>query len=287
MNIDEAVYGHAQAKKALRALVRRSQERYHKKCVMNESVFPEPLKCLLIGDSGTGKSHLVRSFKKLYDFPLLTIDATHLTPVGNSGGTNPKQLKQLIYELANEELKRPNFHSIEGVLNQMVIFVDEFDKLGNSWESSGSWNSHVQANFLTLIDDKEEFGGISWVFAGAFTHIAKKHTNNFHLGFHKKVETTNSIEITDQDIIKAGIIPEMLGRISLVLQLDVFSEDDYMNILQQRLLPLYPMLKETLEVSSLIEISKKAHLGALGVRGLNRQLELLSIDLEDEKGATR
>lgn len=279
IKLDELVYGHKRAKKVLTVLLRRSQERYYKKCVMGLDEYPASLKCLLVGPSGTGKTHLIQSLKKLHKFPLISLDATQLMPTGNSEGINSKQLTKRINETAEEYVNRPEYHSVDGVLNQMVIFVDEFDKLGISFDSSGNWNRHVQANFLTMIDNKEEFSGISWIFAGAFTSVYENKAVKKSIGFFPEMEQASDSEITDADILKAGIIPELLGRISLIVQLDTFLEHDYKRILINRLLPSYPALA-SLDNTSIDSIVKKAFTSGQGIRSLTRQLEMLAIDAE-------
>jgi len=277
--INEMVYGHAQAKKMLSVLLKRSQDRYYTKCVKGGSEYKDTLKCLMIGSSGTGKTHLIQSFSKLNNFPLICLDATQLMPAGNSEGLNIKQLKKMIDEKCIEYVKRPEYHSVEGVMNQLVIFVDEFDKLGTSFDSSGNWNKHVQSNFLTMIDNKEEFAGISWVFAGAFASVFEeknRQSNKNSIGFFPSADVEGEYEITDADILKAGIIPEMLGRISLIVQLDVFSREDYKNVLMT-LLPKYTL---ELDEASIEAIVAKAHDSGQGIRSLTRQLEMLSIDIE-------
>lgn len=271
------VYGHPSVKRALNALIKRSQEHYYNKCVLGRTEVQSPLKLLLIGPSGTGKTHLINSLRKQYDFPFLSLDATSLTPVGNNGGINSVQLKKMIYDVAHQELKKPQYHSAEGVISQMVIFVDEFDKLGNSWDASGTWNSHVQSNFLTLIDDKDEFAGISWIFAGAFSKLFENKKSN-GIGFFKVAEGPKQL-ISDQDILNAGIIPELLGRISLVLQLDAFTEQDYLAILNNMLLPLYSGLPELSEETK-INMARTAMNSGLGIRNLSRQLEHMSIEAQ-------
>lgn len=279
--INELVYGHAQAKKVLQVLLKRSQDRYYKKCVKGETDVRDTLKCLLIGPSGTGKTHLMQSMSKLYNFPLICLDATHLTPTGNAEGMNVKQLKKLIDDTCQQMAKKPEFPSPEGVLNQLVIFVDEFDKLASSFESTGRWNQHVQANFLTMIDNKEEFAGISWVFAGAFAGLFKNRGKGIGIGFFEAKNEAIK-EITEEDIIKAGIIPELLGRISLIVQLDTFTKEDFKKVLVERLLPCYNL---TLNGDVIDAIVTKAYNSEQGIRSMTRQLEMLSIDeefLDDE-----
>jgi ATP-dependent Clp protease ATP-binding subunit ClpX len=287
-DINEAVYGHAQAKKVLAVLVKRSKDRYYKKCVLGIEDVPASLKCLLIGQSGTGKTHLIDSLSKIHKFPLIRIDATQLMPTGNTDGLNVKQLKKLIKDKVDLELAQSKdrhdgrYHSAEGVMNQLVVFVDEFDKLGTSFDSSGNWNKHVQANFLTMIDNKEEFEGISWVFAGAFSGLYAKEHIKRGIGFSSSLSSEKeTTAISDQDIIKAGVIPEMVGRISLIVQLDDFTEADYKTVLSERLLKNYTEL--TLSDEQMNDIVKKAYDSGQGIRSLTRQLEMLSIDAEFEE----
>lgn len=275
-SIDEMVYGHKQAKKVLKVLLKRSQDRYYAKCVKGLSEYQDTLKVLLVGPSGTGKTHLIQSLSKLHNFPLICLDATQLMPTGNKDGVNTQQLIKLINDTANEYTKQPEYFNPEGVINQMVIFVDEFDKLGTSFDSSGNWNKHVQANFLTLIDNKEEFSGISWIFAGAFTDIYENKGKEKSIGFFPEEKKESTKEITDEEILKAGIVPEMLGRISLIVQLDTFDKDDYCKILVERLLPNYSNLHD-IDVDAIVE---KALNSGQGIRSLTRQLEMLSIDAD-------
>jgi ATP-dependent Clp protease ATP-binding subunit ClpX len=278
--IDDLVYGHSQAKKVLKVLINRSQERYYKKCVKNEQDYPERLNCLLIGPSGTGKTHLMKSLADMYKFPLICLDATELMPTGNDTGINKKQLRKLIFDTANDYVKKPEYHSIEGVLNQMVIFVDEFDKLATSFDSSGNWNKHVQSSFLTMIEDKYELSGISWVFAGAFTMCRENKVVKKSIGFfpEDKMEAVTD-QLTEKDIIKAGIIPEMLGRIPLIVQLDTLNQQDYVNIVKQLLESKYSVLTNV----NVEEVAKTALDSGQGVRSVIRQLELALIDHDSEQ----
>lgn len=266
-------YGHEKAKRVLEVLIKRSKERHYRKCVLAEHTYPEPLKCLLVGQSGTGKTLMVQELVKRHNFPLITLDATQFTPSGNSDGLNPKQFKLMLDKRIDEWLKTPYYQTKEGVLNHLVIFVDEFDKLGNSFESSGKWNQHVQANFLTLIENKEELSGVSWIFAGAFSQLWGKTASN-SIGFFTETKL-DSKDISDEDILKCGIIPEILGRISLVVELDRFTEKDYKHILTNELLPKY-----SIENIDLDETVKTAMASGLGVRSLIRQLEMLQIEQE-------
>lgn len=275
------VYGHAKAKKVLTVLHNRSQERYYKKCVVGESQYPERLNCLLVGPSGTGKTHLMKTFADQHDIPLLCIDATELTPSGNTSGVSKQQLKKLIIEFAHETTKQPRFHSPDGVLNQMFIFVDEFDKLATSFDSSGNWNKQVQSSFLTIIEDKYELSGISWVFAGAFSAARECKVKPKSIGFFSadKMEAVTDQLLSEQDIIKAGIIPEMLGRIPLIVQLDEFTLTNYIEIVDNMLRDKYSVLTDV----NVSEVAETAMNSGQGVRSIIRQLEMALIEHDSDK----
>jgi ATP-dependent Clp protease ATP-binding subunit ClpX len=275
MNINNMVFGHQKAKKVLEVLVNRSQKRYYEKCVKGSGTYPDPLKCLLVGQSGTGKTHLVESMSRIHKFPLLRLDATNFSPSGCTSGMTSESLEKLISSTAKQYLNDIRYHSQEGVLNQMVVFVDEFDKLGTSFESTGNWNKHTQSNFLTLIDNKDKFSGISWIFAGAFSSLYERETSK-ELGFFRKETEETKQEFSDKDILKAGIIPEMLGRINLIVQLDNFTIKDFETVLVERLLPKFPTVTEI----DTFAVAKTAWESGQGIRSLTRQLEMLSIEEE-------
>jgi len=271
------VYGHAKAKRVLEVLYNRSQERYYKKCVKGETSYPERLNCLIVGPSGTGKTHLMKTFAEQHNIPLLCLDATELMPTGNDTGVNKKQLRKLIIDFAHETTKKPQFFSPEGVLNQMFIFVDEFDKLATSFDSSGNWNKHVQSSFLTMIEDKYELSGISWVFAGAFSMCREDKVKPKSIGFfpENKMEAVTD-QLTEKDIIKAGIIPEMLGRIPLIVQLDTFTLTNYEEIVDKLVQTKYVKLTNV----NTKEVAETAMNSGQGVRSIIRQLEMALIDVE-------
>ena len=177
LELNSQVAGHESAKKALINLVNRSKIRHHQKWIeqMHKDYLIAPHKLLLIGQSGTGKTHMIEKLQEIVDFPLIRLDATKLNPTGASGGSKEEDVRKMIIEKAAEycQVKKGYYHSMEGTIDQVVVFVDEIDKLGKRSDSSGNWNTHVQANFLTLFDNKAEFAGVSFIFAGAFADMTK------------------------------------------------------------------------------------------------------------------
>ncbi len=152
--LSELVIGHDNAKKVLINLINRSKLRYYQKWGMlqGDTDLIKLSNCLLVGNSGTGKTHLVESLSKIMKFPLLKIDATDLNPTGASGGIKSEDLYKRISRCAKDAMEEDpeTYWSYEGTLDQVVVFVDEVDKLGQ--KLSTDWNQHVQSNFLAIFD---------------------------------------------------------------------------------------------------------------------------------------
>lgn len=291
-DLDGYVSGHIEAKKALISLVNRSKIRHHQKWIegIHKDLLIQPHKLLLIGQSGTGKTHLVESLQDILDFPLLRLDATKLNPTGAGGGVKEEDVRKMIVKKASEwcESKKGFYHSVEGTVDQMVVFIDEIDKLGRSFDSSGNWNTHVQSNFLTLFDNKLEFSGVSFIFAGAFTSItADNKSSKSSIGFTKSETIETRKEEIDELVVASGLIPELVGRLTSIVELDKFSEDDYYSILTNRLIPnklltlaFFNTFDTELPEDQMREMCRKAHRSGQGIRSLQRQLDKEYLDVE-------
>ncbi len=292
-DLNEYVSGHIEAKKALITMIDRSRRRNRQKHPddgswgMEDSYLLYPSKILLIGPSGTGKTHLIESLHKVVSFPLIRVDATKMTPSGaGSGGIKELELQKMIVEEATRYWQSGYSITIESAIDQTVVFVDEIDKLGKPWESSGNWSNHVQSNFLTLFDNKTEFAGLSFVFAGAFSEITSKGESKSLIGFNNQDKVENK-PIADDDIIKYGLIPELVGRITSIVELDKFTKEDYNNILMNRLLPKKAMDLATIGIFGNVldkqratEICEYAFKSGQGIRALQRELEKEFLELE-------
>lgn len=294
--LNKVVFGHRQAKIALINLVNRSKMRYHQ---LYHSITPIDTKdlvknsnCLLIGPSGTGKTHLVHSLANICEFPLVCIDANNLGPTGSADGFNSARLAQIIKRQATQYLeedpRHEHYYSKEGVLDQMIIFIDEIDKLASAFDSSGKWNKHVQANFLSLFENNSDFENLSFIFAGAF-HTMKMYDSekSTSIGFASPNETKTKDFDIEQEIIKYGIIPELLGRIHNIVVLDKLREIDYNIILDDLILPsiqtelkAFSITNFTLSDKDREKLIKKAINSDMGVRLLRKEILKLAAELE-------
>ncbi len=283
------VYGHETAKKALLTLVNRSKMRHYQKYSLNvpENELLEPCKLLLIGGSGTGKTFLVEQLRDMLDFPLLCLDATQLAPGSGKDGITQQNFKKLCVETVQEwsaqRRKKGYTISLEGAESQLVVFIDEMDKLATSFESSGNWNKHIQNSFLSMFDNHDDGAGVSFIFSGAFAGMEPKVANS--IGFNK-VENTDVV-LLDDDIVRYGLIPEFVGRLTSITKLDVFNEKDYRHILYDTLLPKKQLGLSFFngasldvsdgEISGLIDRALKS---GQGVRYLKRQLDAMALEAE-------
>lgn len=292
--LDKVVYGHKAAKTALITLVNRSKMRYHQIWHEEQSIAEEDLiknvNCLLVGNSGTGKTHLVQSLANICEFPLVCIDANQLAPTNASDGFSvDRLLKTLKREASRLVQEKPDIYfSKDGVLDQMIVFVDEIDKLAKSFDSSGNWNQHVQAGFLSLFENNTELANLSFIFAGAFDKMKfSKESQKASIGFKTEIHEVDDDFDIEQEVIKYGLLPELVGRIHNIVVLDKLELADYKKILQKLIVP--SIKKElvhfncpnfSLSADEEEVIIKKAMKSTMGVRILKKEVLKLAQEIE-------
>lgn len=286
--ISKHVIGHDYAKKVLINTLNKIKLRAMQKA---EGVPKDErvgqLNCLLVGDSGTGKTHLIESLVKVTDVPLLKLDATTLNPTGASGGIKMHDLERMIKRAADEH--RYRHFSLIPPIDTVVVFVDEVDKL--SQKLSSDWNEHVQASFLKLFENGNEFENITFIFAGAFTGLDKYPEKEVKksIGFtvHGGVpEESEERELSDK-IIEYGLLPEFVGRMNHLVLLEQLKEKDYMKILRSSILS---NIKRNIEVFGIDdfklsrkqeeEIVRSAMKSGLGVRHMKSAVSHLLVEYE-------
>lgn len=292
--LSDKVYGHLEAKKVLINLVNKARLRYYAKWGMLETVPKLNNNCLLIGPSGTGKTFLVEQLKELCPFPFLKFDATQIQPDGNGSDFTPTKINKQIKKYLQDLIHDQSFEyaaSVEGLGDQLVIFIDEIDKLANSFDSTGNWNKQIQANLLTTIENSLEFDGISFVFAGAFVGLEENHSSNSKpIGFFNDSIKNPQKEISvEESLIKYGLIPEFVGRIGTIVKLDKLTLKDYEKITNNYIIPnkieelklYYRLTDENLITKEEIEnIIQTAFDSELGVRGIKREIDKLVLEKE-------
>ncbi len=301
--LDTVIKGHNEAKRHLISLFERVKIRHYQRMILeykNDDPRLVPNKnIMLVGKSGTGKTYLVEQIAKIYKIPVYIVDSTELNPAGAEKGIKLETLVKSLTDYATKYLaiNKNQFFSVQGVLDQMVVFFDEFDKLGEN-KGSSDWNRQTQACFLRLLERKiPTLKNLSFVLAGAFMSSNLYEDNNNEnkkemIGFLRTSTKSNDEKDNfDEEIIKAGIIPEVVGRIGKIVKLDKLSKDDYHSILidiiiPQKLTYLNAMTDIDLEISKdeLDDIVNTAYNSSQGIRMLHKQIDDLMLNAELEAG---
>lgn len=231
--LDEYVVGQEKAKKILSV----AAYNHYKRTEMKDSTLQKS-NILLMGPTGCGKTHLVRTMSKILDVPLAIVPATNLTEAGYVGN-DVESVVQALYNIADGD-KEKTEHGI--------IFIDEIDKLAgisNNPNSRSVGGKGVQQALLPIIegtvvevteknDDSIYVGSkktvsidttnILFICGGAFPdmdNIVSKRTGlNSNIGFmscskdKSDIDEENLLElVTTDDIKEFGLIPEFIGRL--------------------------------------------------------------------------
>ncbi len=249
---------------------------------------------LLAGPTGSGKSFIAESLKETFPDVVYIRDVSNVTCDGWKGDKKVATLFQNVHEP----------FAYNGKIHPL-IFLDECDKLFSPKFTGHGENASesVQSEFLTVIhggeveitennnsgktsqDVKKTMNTktMSFLFAGAFDKRARmiaEEESGPSIGFnasHRKVESY-SREITIEDVRQAGCMSEMCGRIQKIINLNKFTEADFLGMLNTRDRgPVYEMEKE-FNVPILISPAKKEELAhdafssGLGIRGMKNAI---------------
>ena len=301
-HLDKHVIGQEAAKKIISVGVYNHYKRiFSSKNNINKS------NILLLGPTGCGKTELARSISKYLDVPFVIADATTLTEAGYVGDDVENVLLQLI-EAADGDISRAETG---------IVYLDEIDKISRKGENVSITRDvsgeGVQQALLKMVEGAdvrvpERYGrkhpqddcstintrNILFIAAGAFEGIEKvkdekKETIGFGVQIKNKDEDKKKIEkVTPQDIIKFGLIPELVGRFPIVAQVEQLTKEDLVRILvepENSIVKQYQDLLEldevklTFEKEALEYIANKAEENKTGARGLKTIIEDSMIDI--------
>lgn len=269
--IDSKVLWHSKAKKILINSINKQQIRIRQMCLGEERIDLDVV--LLVGESGTGKTFLVRELTNLCDCAVISLDATNLAPGESAGRTDSKAVEKLIRDCKS---------------SHVIVFIDEVDKLAREYESSGNWNKQVQSHLLTMLNgDKEPFDRVLWILAGSFSDLREaKAIDEKSFGFTTQREQKENC-IDDRDLIKYGLMPEFVGRMSHICELDYLGEKEFRQVLDNLILPdkvkdlqYFGYHDFTLSEEQKIKLCSDTIDSKQGVRYLKRRVSEMTIDLE-------
>ena len=303
--LNQYVIGQDEAKKCLSVAVYNHYKRLNNNFGNEEEVEIQKSNVLLLGPTGTGKTYLVQSLAKYLNVPFAMADATTLTEAGYVGEDVENILLKLIQE-ADYDIERAE---------KGIIYIDEIDKIGKKQENVSITRDvsgeGVQQALLKIIEGtvanvppqggrkhpqqdciKIDTTNILFVCGGAFAGLEKiigARVSHKAMGFNsdvKKKEEKNISELFHQvepeDLIKFGVIPELIGRLPVLVSLNELKEEDLVRILKdtknsivKQYAKIFEMDGVVLEISdeALHAVAREALKRETGARGLRSILE--------------
>ena len=306
--LDEYVIGQDDAKKALSVAV----YNHYKRILASRNLDVELQKSniLMLGPTGSGKTLLAQTLARLLNVPFAIADATTLTEAGYVGEDVENILLKII-QAADGDIERAEYG---------IIYLDEIDKITRKSENPSITRDvsgeGVQQALLKIIEGtvasvppqggrkhphqeliQIDTTNILFICGGAFEGIDKiieTRIDRKSIGFNAEIASKHEYdmdvllqEALPQDLVKFGLIPELVGRLPVTVSLDLLDKDALIRILTEPKSAIVKQYQKLLELDgvklefdkdALLEIAETTLKRKTGARGLRAIMENIMMD---------
>lgn len=298
-HLDLYVIGQDEAKKTLSVAVYNHYKRLRQS--KKSDVEIQKSNILMIGSTGSGKTYLAQSLAKFLGVPFAIADATTLTEAGYVG----EDVENILLTL----LQNADFDN--KLAEKGIVYIDEIDKIARKGDNMSTTHDvggeGVQQALLKIIEGSVvrvplsggrkhpqaecvniDTSNILFICGGAFDGLEKiihKNSDSKPIGFGADIKGVgdHALDLSDvqrKDLVKYGLMPELIGRLPVVTTLNPLSEDDLIRILTEPKNALIKQYQELLAMDGvklefeddalkrIAELAIKKEIGARGLRSI-------------------